>query len=188
MSSGAWVRTAAEALTAVALAAGAAVGGVWTYFRYHRQAPDMPRVNAIVSVTLFDKSGVDYLEIETDLEHVTGGILEIKRGGEVDPPQPVVEITRLVAGSTEVGELESVPLTSVDVLRDQTQFGSGEFAKDHNVVCLGSRSPDTIAYEVTLRLRAGWENKAWTWCANAVVHAAGPATARGATVVSAPPA
>jgi hypothetical protein len=187
VSSGAWVRTTADALTAIAAVAGAAVGGVWTYVRYLRQAPDVPRVNAVVSVTLFDNSGVDYLEVETDLQHVSGGTLKIERDGEFEPPQPIVEIARLVSQRTDIGVLESAPMVSVGVLRDQTEFGSGESARDYNVVRLGSRTTDTIAYEATLRFVAGWENKAWTWSANAIVQAAGPATARGATVVSAPP-
>lgn len=185
VSSGAWIRTAADAVTAIAAIGGATVGGVWAYFRYRRQEPDVPRVNALVSATRFEQNGRDFLAVEVELRHTAGGRLRIERDVGFDPSQPVIEISRLDADG-KVGEVvQPVLLTSVAVLQDQTELDAGEFARDHKVVPVGERTFGTIAYDVTLRLVAGWKDESWTWCANAIITIAGPDTATGAAVVGA---
>jgi hypothetical protein len=185
VSSGAWLRTAADAVTAGAAVGGAAIGGVWAYFRYRRQAPDVPRVNAVVSATLFRASEHDYVAVDVELRHLAGGSLRIERDEGFVPQQPVVEIACLTDEGAMGDEIRSTTISSVEVLRDQTELGSSEIATDHKVMAVGRRSIDTIAYEVTLRLTAGWEGHSWTWCANALVRIDGPDTATGAAVVGA---
>lgn len=180
------MRTAADALTAIAAATGATVGGFWTYRRYRLQEPDVPRVNTTVGATLFDRLGVDYLAIEICLQHIAGGTLKIIYDGDFDdPPRPIIEIIRLTASDKRVRRLDGNRLLRVDVLDNQTELASSEFTKDHMVVCLGSPSPDTIGYDVTLRFAAGWADDVWTWSTNAVVRCDGTSTATGATIVGA---
>lgn len=172
-------------MTAVAAIGGATVGGVWAYFRYRRQEPDVPRVNALVSATRFEQGAKDFLAVEVELRHTAGGRLRIDRDGGFDPSQPVIEISRLDADA-KVGEvIEPVLVTSVAVLQDQTELDAGEFARDHKVVPVGERPSDTIAYDVTFRLVAGWKDESWEWCANAIITITGPNTVTGAAVVGA---
>jgi hypothetical protein len=185
VSSGAWIRTAAEALTAVAAVAGAAVGGTWAYFRYRREAPDVPRVDAVVSATLFSDADADYLAIDVKLRHLEGGSLKIERDEGFETPRPVVDIERLAADPT-LGALDPILMTTVEVLREHAELDSGESLTDHKVVSVGAREVRTIGYRVALRFVAGWNDKYWTWCTNVVVRVEGPDSATGATVGSAP--
>lgn len=183
VSSGAWVRTAADAVTAASAAGGAAIGGVWAYFRYRRQAPDVPRVNAVVSATLFRAAQHDYLAVDVELRHLAGGTLRIERGDEFDPPRPLVTVASLNSDRSSGEIIQSAPISTVEVLGDQTELGSSEFATDHKVIAVGRRSNATIAYEITFKLAAGWERDSWTWSANALVRTEGPDKVTGATVV-----
>lgn len=183
MSSGAWVRTAADALTGLAAAAGAGVGGTWAYFRYRREAPDIPRVNVAVSATLFEHDGKDYVAVDVMLEHLLGGPIRILRDDEYEVSKPVLEIGELRLSGAVGSALDACPVATVEVLRDQEELDAREAVSEHKVIHIGPRHADTIAYEVTLRLLAMWKDKPWTWCTNVIVRVGEPITSTSATVV-----
>ena len=167
-------------MTAGAALAGAGVGGIWAYFRYRQQAPDMPRVNAVVTATLITTGGLDYLSIGVDLRHLAGGKLAIDPEGN-----PRVHIYRLTASETPGAAVTATEIgDGTPVLVDQREVGSSEFVTDNKLVLLGRRQRDTIAYDATLKLSARWrKHDAWDWSTNAIVRVDGPASASGAGVL-----
>lgn len=186
MSSGAWVRTAADALTAIAAAAGAGVGGAWAYFRYRREDPDTPRVNTVVSAAWFHHAGHDYLSIDVELRHVTGARLRIERGAEFETPKPILEVYRLTAAREPTAGIRPVLVSSTEVFVDDTELDSGEMATDHKIVPVGAADPEVLAYELILRVNGGWDEQSWTWCTNAIVRVGDVQTVSGETTRSAP--
>ena len=185
MSSGAWVRTAADALTAVAGAAGAGVAGIWTYVRYLRQAPDVPRANASVTASIAPRSGSDFVVVEARFTQQSGSNLTIRRDEHKKPPKPLVELTRLAAEGSD-GALQTTHVCTVEIFRDETELGSGESARDHRVIPVGPRNEHTIGYEVTLHVTAGTKDGGWTWSTNAIVQVDNPTPAVGTTVSATP--
>jgi hypothetical protein len=170
-----------DAVTAVAALGGAAVGGVWAFFRYRREAPDIPRANAVVDATLFEHSDDDYLSVEVRFQHDGGARLTIQRDEGFDSPKPTLAITGLAPDGTASGTLKPTLIAAVDVLANNSELDAGETAADRKIVRVGRRLPETIGYGVTLELVAGWNDNYWAWSTNVVVPVAGPRHAIGAT-------
>src|SRR6516165_4908780 len=124
------------------------VGGGWALWRYRRQKPDLPRVNARVDATLSSVDSVDYITFAVTITHVSGDLISIRRHPEEPRPQnevePKVMVTRLSRTSTE-GNLPETAGVEAEVLTHDYTLGSGEFVEDHGVVSVGPRHRDTMA-------------------------------------------
>ena len=60
----------ASLLTAAAAIAGAVVAGMWALFRYRREDPDLPRVNAAVVASYVTRGDVDYISFDLEVTHL----------------------------------------------------------------------------------------------------------------------
>ena len=143
------------------------VGGSWAYWRYRRQKPDLPRVNATVDASLSTPDySVDYISFAVTITHVSSDSLSI----EHDPPgnAPKVEVGRLSRASAQ-GDLPSTTEVEAKVLtRDRTLSG-GEFVQDQGMVSVGPRHSDTVAYQVRFVFSGCWEKQSWTWSPNKIL-------------------
>lgn len=173
MSSGAWLRTASDVVTAVAAAAGAGIGGLWAYFRYRRQEPDLPRVNVAVIATLMHRNGLDYLVVDLEARHEAGAELTIEHSDDFDHPSVVT--SRIEDGQTDGKEAVQVTISTIEVFTRESELGSGEKVTDRKIIPAGARTDQTVGYEVRLVLTGSWDKKCWTWSANAVVGIDGEA-------------
>ncbi len=141
-------------------------GGGWAFWRYRRQKPDLPRVNATIDASLSTANCVDYVSYEVTVTHVAGDSLSIERPG--DEKLPKVLVSRLTHASAK-GDLPDTTEVEAPVLeRDQT-LSSGEVIREQGMVSVGERHPDTIAYQVRLIFDGGWEGKVWTWSPNKIL-------------------
>ena len=142
------------------------IGGGWAWWRYTRQKPDLPRVNATVEASLTTADGVDYISFSVTITHVSGDALAILH----EPPNdaPKVEVSRLSRLSAD-GDLPPTTVVTAPVLmRDQTLSG-GEFVQDQGMVSVGSRQADTVAYQVRFIFSGRWEKQSWTWSPNKIL-------------------
>lgn len=85
-------------LTGVAALAVAVIGGLWAIFRYRREEPHLPRVNADITAELNQIDGVDYLSFTVDIKHLAGGILFLDTATE--DGRPLVTVRRLLRPET----------------------------------------------------------------------------------------
>ena len=142
------------------------VGGGWAWWRYTRQKPDVPRVNATVDASLSTVDGVDYISFSVTITHVSGDALAIDRRRADRAPR--VEVSRLSRVSAH-GDLPPTIVVVAPVLaRDQT-LSSGEFVQDHGIVSVGVRRADTVAYQVRFIFNGGWEKQWWVWSPNQII-------------------
>jgi hypothetical protein len=152
------------------------VGGLWALWRYRRQKPDVPRVNAKVEASLSTIESVDYITFAVTITHVSGDLLAFRRrpNENVPPdkkePNPTVVVTRL-SSTSALGNLPESEGTKADVLMNDFSLGSGEFVEDHGIVSLGHRHPDTIAYQVRFTFTGRSQGDKWTWSPNAILPA-----------------
>lgn len=141
-------------------------------WRYFRQKPDFPRVNATVDASLTTADGVDYISFSVTITHVSGGALAILH----QPPNeaPSVDVSRLSRASAD-GDLPATTVVVAPVLvRDQTLSG-GEVVQDQGMVSVGSRHADTVAYQVRFIFSGSWKKQSWTWSPNKIL----PLTGKG---------
>jgi hypothetical protein len=142
------------------------IGGGWAWWRYARQKPDLPRVNATVDASLHTSNSVDYISFSVTITHVSGDALAIYHEPQDDAPK--VEVSRLSRGTVH-GDLPATTVVVAPVLmRDQTLSG-GEFVQDQGMVSAGSRKADTVAYQVRFIFSGRWEKQSWTWSPNKIL-------------------
>ncbi len=142
------------------------VGGAWGLWRYFRQNPDLPRVNATVEASLTTADGVDYISFSVTITHVSGGALAILRQPQSDVPS--VEVSRLSRASAYGDLPPTTVVVAPVVVRDQTLSG-GEVVQDQGMVSVGSRHADTVAYQVRFIFSGRWRKKSWTWSPNKIL-------------------
>lgn len=153
------VEAVASAVTALAAIVAAVVGGMWALFRYRRERPHLPRINADIRPRLRENRGVDYISFEVEVVHVAGGVLDIVHSD--DSSRALVEVKRL-GPATSTGLVPNVPLATCEVLVAESQLAAGEEARDHGLIAV-SEPEDTVGYEVTFRFAGRWKKEEWTW-------------------------
>jgi hypothetical protein len=142
------------------------IGGGWAWWRYNRQKPDLPRVNATVDASLCTADATDYISFSVTITHVSGDALSIYHQPPDDAPK--VEVSRLSRISAP-GDLPPTTVVVAPVLvRDQTLSG-GEFVQDQGMVSIGARLADTVAYQVRFIFRGRWEKQSWMWSPNKIL-------------------
>lgn len=142
------------------------VGGGWAWWRYTRQKPDLPRVNATVDASLSTVGGLDYISFGVTITHVSGGALTIEREPTEDAPR--VEVSQLSRISAHGDLPPTIVVVAPVLVRDQTLSG-GEFIQDQGMVSVGVRRVDTVAYQVRFIFSGGWEKQSWTWSPNKIL-------------------
>ena len=148
------------------------VGGAWAAWRYGRQKPDLPRVNAKVEGPISTVDSVDYISFAVTITHVSGDLLSIRRPPSEPRPQdevePKVVVSRL-SRTYAAGNLPETAGVEAKVLTQDFRLGSGEFVEDHGIVSLGPRHTDTIAYQVRFSFTGRSQGKKWTWSPNRIL-------------------
>lgn len=159
-----------DAVTAVAAGAGAGIGGFWTWFRYRREDPYLPRVNASLSAELHRHGHVDYLSFTVEIQHQAGGQLSIEQPENEPENRPNVLINRL-SNATETGEVPSERVTRCRVLQDENTLAAGEGAQDHGLVAVSHPPADTFGYELRFSFCGHWkERDPWTWSRRKIIR------------------
>jgi hypothetical protein len=160
------VTAAASLVTSLSALLVAGIGGYWTLFRYRREDPHLPRVNASVDATLFSEDGLDYISFDATVTHVAGSALTIiQDAGRA----PRVEVRRLTATST-VGELPPTTVATCPALTAE-ELAAGESTRLEGIVAAGARPAGAMAYEVRLSFDGEWKRRSWTWSRNKILVA-----------------
>lgn len=142
------------------------IGGGWAWWRYTRQKPDLPRVNATVDACLCTADGVDYISFSVTITHVSGDALSIQHQPPNDAPK--VEVSRLSRVSAH-GDLPSTTVVVAPVLMRDQNLSGREFVADQGMVSVGSRRSDTVAYQARFIFSGRWEKQSWTWSPNKIL-------------------
>jgi hypothetical protein len=154
-------------VTAVSAVVVAGVGGYWALFRYKREDPYLPRINATVGASLFSEEGIDYISFDATVSHVAGSALSIVQD---DGEGPRVEVRRLTTTS-DVGGLPAVVVLTCAALERDQELAAGESTHEEGVVALGRRAEGTIGYEVRFTFTGAWLQESWTWSPNKILLA-----------------
>jgi hypothetical protein len=148
------------------------VGGWWALFRYRRQKPDLPRVNATVDASLSTRDCVDYISFEVTVTHVSGDTLTVERADLHMRPKVVVSRLTHAEGSAK-GDLPDITEVEAAVLTRHSTLSGGEFISDHGIVSVGARQSDTVGYQVRFYFFGCWEEQRWTWSPNRILLVSG---------------
>src|SRR4051812_46754895 len=109
--------TVSDVLTAFGAVAIAVVGAVWTWFRYKRENPYLPRINGTIDLNHSTVKGVDYVSWVLRIEHVAGGEVKILQ----EPVPPTITVVGLVP-ATKVGWASEQALAIRGVFRQDGEL------------------------------------------------------------------
>jgi hypothetical protein len=157
------------AVAALASVVGVVAGGLWTYFRFLRDAPYMARANLTIEADLLVHEEVDLLRVKCTLSSIGRGRVLFDTSDDYPPNVAVYSLTPQLAEHppkewTEVsGTVEVFPV-------DKFVEG-GEVLEDVALIWIGRRAAGTIAYRVVASFNASEKVGAepFTWQAVTIV-------------------
>ena len=124
---------------------GVLIAGGWGIYRYRRTDPYLPCVNSHVEASLHPHGDDDIIEFEVSIQHVGGGRLDIDQGGKNQHAKPELRIERLQDSN---GTLIRDVVTGCTVHGASETMTNGESCRQSGLLSVGTRVPNTIAYDV----------------------------------------
>src|SRR5438270_5402467 len=115
--------TVSDVLTAIAAVIIAGVGGVWAWFRYRREDPDLPRVNSSIALRQVRASDLDYVAWAARIEHVAGSALGLLHDADRAPQVSVSAYPKAAV----TGPAARTTLVVESVFPDDTQVAASEY-------------------------------------------------------------
>ena len=163
--------TVSDVITGVAAVIFAIAGGLWAWFRFRRQAPDLPRVNSSIELQCVTLNGVDYVSWVARIEHLAGAPLTILRG---DGQRPRVTVKALPRSRDTV---TAPAIAERDVFENDSVVAAAEYLVDAGAAS-HDRASDAVGYEGRFIFRGEWNRRIfrtqgpWTFeCASVLLKA-----------------
>lgn len=156
---------AVSSVTGVITALGVVVAGLWAFFRFRREAPDLTRADVKVSAELLTDDGIDVLRVAIQVHAVGTARLTLRHD---DDDFPTVSVYRFTKPMLEQGPPDEFtdPVTARRVLFAQEFVEAGETVDEVHLFPVGRRDADTVAYRVEFLICAedpSLGGKAFTW-------------------------
>ena len=162
------------AFAAAASALFVLVGGLWAYFRFRKDAPYMARANLAVAAELMTYDGRDLLRVKCTASAIGRGKFMFITDDEYEPPNIAVYAMTPQILQEDQEEWTDV-LAAIEVFRDDDSVEAGEILEEFNLIWVGDRPDQTVAYRVAASFTATDKEGSdpYTWQAVAVVPAEG---------------
>src|SRR5438552_2345689 len=145
--------TVSDVITAFAAVVIAFIGGLWAWFRYRREDPDLPRVNSSITLQSVNVAGVDYVSWAARVEHVAGAALTILHEPGSGPTVSVLGYSR----ANETGPVPETPLDEQQLFPTDTQVAASEYIVNDGTVAVATPG-QFVGYHASFTFCGEWSN------------------------------